>query len=86
MGLDCSGQGEGIAAKKDAYYTLGNSGQVRGAIREFLEDIYGRRMSREGFRALRANPVFGADEKRIRTKNRVMDKINSGGRDLRRRA
>ncbi|MFH1044200.1 MAG: hypothetical protein V1796_03935 [Pseudomonadota bacterium] len=25
-------------------------------------------------RALRANPVFGADEKRIRTKNRVMDK------------
>jgi len=25
-------------------------------------------------RALRANPVFGADEKRIRTKNTVMDK------------
>jgi len=24
-------------------------------------------------RALRANPVFGADEKRIRTKNTVMD-------------
>jgi hypothetical protein len=37
-------------------------------------------------RAPRANPVFGADVKRIRTKNRVMDKINSGGRDLRRRA
>jgi hypothetical protein len=25
-------------------------------------------------RALRANPVFDADEKRIRTKNTVMDK------------
>ncbi|MBE0622481.1 MAG: hypothetical protein IH605_17970 [Burkholderiales bacterium] len=25
-------------------------------------------------RALRANPVFGTDEKRIRTKNRVIDK------------
>jgi hypothetical protein len=29
-------------------------------------------------RALRANPVFGADQKRIRTKNRVMDKSNTG--------
>jgi len=29
-------------------------------------------------RAPRANPVFGADERRIRTKNRVMDKINNG--------
>jgi hypothetical protein len=29
-------------------------------------------------RALRANRVFGADEKRIRTKNTVMDKIKTG--------
>jgi len=29
-------------------------------------------------RALRANPVFGADQKRIRTKNTVMDKSNNG--------
>ncbi|TAK72957.1 MAG: hypothetical protein EPO19_00020 [Betaproteobacteria bacterium] len=29
-------------------------------------------------RALRANRVFGADEKRIRTKNTVMNKTNSG--------
>jgi hypothetical protein len=28
-------------------------------------------------RALRANPVFGADEKRIRTKNTVMDKTGT---------
>ena len=29
-------------------------------------------------RALRANPVFGADEKRIRTKNTVIVKSKSG--------
>jgi hypothetical protein len=29
-------------------------------------------------RAARANPVFGTDEKRIRTKNTVMDKSNNG--------
>jgi len=29
-------------------------------------------------RAARANPVFGADEKRIRTKNTVMDKTQNG--------
>jgi hypothetical protein len=29
-------------------------------------------------RAARANPVFGTDEKRIRTKNTVMDKSNYG--------
>jgi len=29
-------------------------------------------------RAPRANPVLGADEKRIRTKNKVMDKSKSG--------
>jgi len=29
-------------------------------------------------RALRANPVFGADEKRIRTKNTVMNRSKSG--------
>jgi hypothetical protein len=29
-------------------------------------------------RASRANRVFGTDEKRIRTKNTVMDKSNNG--------
>jgi len=29
-------------------------------------------------RAARANPVFGTDEKRIRTKNRVVDKNKQG--------
>jgi hypothetical protein len=29
-------------------------------------------------RALRANPVFGADEKRIRTKNTVMNESKGG--------
>jgi len=29
-------------------------------------------------RAARANPIFGTDEKRIRTKNRVMDKSKGG--------
>jgi len=33
-------------------------------------------------RAARANPVFGTDEKRIRTKNRVMDKSKDGLRWL----
>jgi hypothetical protein len=32
----------------------------------------------KNLRAPRANPVFGTDEKRIRTKNRVMDKSNNG--------
>ena len=29
-------------------------------------------------RALRANLVFGTDEKRIRTKNKVLEKSNTG--------
>jgi hypothetical protein len=36
-------------------------------------DVSGRAL-----RAARANPVFGTDEKRIRTKNTVMDKSNKG--------
>jgi hypothetical protein len=35
-----------------------------------------------GLRAARANHVFGTDEKRIRTKNTVMDKSNHGLRLL----
>jgi hypothetical protein len=32
------------------------------------------KIAKRPLRAPRANPVFGADEKRIRTKNTVMDK------------
>jgi len=35
-------------------------------------------MSRTDLRAARANRVFGTDEKRIRTKNTVMDKNKYG--------
>jgi hypothetical protein len=35
-------------------------------------------MPRKTLRAARANPVFSTDEKRIRTKNTVMDKSKGG--------
>jgi hypothetical protein len=35
-------------------------------------------MQRADLRATRANPVFCADEKRIRTENRVLDKGKNG--------
>jgi hypothetical protein len=35
-------------------------------------------MRRKDLRAARANRVFGTDEKRIRTKNTVMDKSKGG--------
>ena len=37
---------------------------------------YVRRIGARPLRAPRANRVFGTDEKRIRTKHTVMDKIN----------
>jgi hypothetical protein len=35
-------------------------------------------MPPEDLRAARANPVFCADKKRIRTENRVLDKVKNG--------
>jgi hypothetical protein len=47
--------------------------------RQFDLFAYIRRCARSDHCALaRANPVFGTDEKRIRTKNRVIDKSNDG--------
>ncbi|HEY5291303.1 MAG TPA: hypothetical protein VIJ43_03205 [Burkholderiales bacterium] len=44
----------------------------------FYTRIERRRMPPMDLRAARANHVFGTDEKRIRTKNMVMDKNNYG--------
>jgi hypothetical protein len=78
-----------LQRKKGAYYTLGRTDQVRAdgppsaQVRRQKIEV-STDVAERPLRAPRANPVFGADERRIRSKNRVMDKINGGGRNLRR--